>query len=513
MAVVFQKHTRRAPPTSAAFFLFVIGMTLTQLFNLDDTTITWGFDHLQTNGKVEYWNPPSSTTNPHVPTRPIIDRDENLWWRHQVEHISNLRHPHLGARRRQHNHLNGNQDYSLGWVVDPSVERLQRRYDPLRRQDLPDFMCPDKTSSSSDNNDTNNASATLPRIEGEGGYRVLQNVRRGLDDARRTLETKTASSFSSPRILCMVYSVHYGNGDTYTNTNLNAIASTWASHCDGYIAFSNFTDHSVGAIDAVHAGDEEYGNSERKSFLGLASLLLERCLLTVSLLTTVWQKVRAMWTYAFDHYVEEFDYFFMGGDDVYLIVEQLRAFLISSEIQRHLYENNTSAAPPRPLALGMPHLSQGMPVLYGGPGYLLNRAAVKVWGREGADFYLTNKTASHEDYLMGYFLWHQGRLLIPELAVAPDGGYRFGFSAEYTSRFVPSQRRCGQQRCARVARKLGFNVTAQKGSAWQISFHMKEDSLIHAHELKGNEFLTVQKQYTVGQRMLRYHAYLNRWCD
>ena len=38
----------------------------------------------------------------------------------------------------------------------------------------------------------------------------------------------------------------------------------------------------------------------------------------------MWQKSRAIWKYINFHYRDDFDWFVLGGDDVFLIVENLR---------------------------------------------------------------------------------------------------------------------------------------------------------------------------------------------
>ena len=38
----------------------------------------------------------------------------------------------------------------------------------------------------------------------------------------------------------------------------------------------------------------------------------------------MWQKSRAIWKYIYFHYRDDFDWFVLGGDDVFLIVENLR---------------------------------------------------------------------------------------------------------------------------------------------------------------------------------------------
>lgn len=38
----------------------------------------------------------------------------------------------------------------------------------------------------------------------------------------------------------------------------------------------------------------------------------------------MWQKSRAIWKYVDMHYKNDFDWFVLGGDDIFLIVENLR---------------------------------------------------------------------------------------------------------------------------------------------------------------------------------------------
>ena len=44
-------------------------------------------------------------------------------------------------------------------------------------------------------------------------------------------------------------------------------------------------------------------------------------------------QVRSMWSYIYDNYYEKYDWFHIGGDDLYLIVENLRYYLESEEIR------------------------------------------------------------------------------------------------------------------------------------------------------------------------------------
>ena len=121
--------------------------------------------------------------------------------------------------------------------------------------------------------------------------------------------------------------------------------------CDGFMVASNETVPSLNIVNIQHWGEENYNG--------------------------VWQKLRSIWAYIYSAYAEDYDFFYLGGDDYYLIVENLRSFLASEEM--------VSAAGgegwPSPLYLGRRVLDRHdlHEVLnHGGPGYVLNRAALKL---------------------------------------------------------------------------------------------------------------------------------------
>mmetsp|Transcript_32204 Transcript_32204/g.70790 ORF Transcript_32204/g.70790 Transcript_32204/m.70790 type:complete len:428 (-) Transcript_32204:149-1432(-) len=182
-----------------------------------------------------------------------------------------------------------------------------------------------------------------------------------------------------PRILCMVYTTHL-----YHSSLLNAIVSTWAKDCDGFLAASNFTDPSLGSIDLIHQGPEEYGN--------------------------MWQKVRSMWAYVYDHYIDEYDFFHICGDDAYILVDNLRKYLASKQI-KHLLNGGTDGFPVyhrkakvdrkspvlRPLFLGTPLPYRGSFYPAGGSGYTLNQAALRLFVERALGSHLVDNIDSRED--------------------------------------------------------------------------------------------------------------------
>eukprot|EP00547_Thalassionema_nitzschioides_P000247 CAMPEP_0194216232 /NCGR_PEP_ID=MMETSP0156-20130528/18582_1 /TAXON_ID=33649 /ORGANISM="Thalassionema nitzschioides, Strain L26-B" /LENGTH=394 /DNA_ID=CAMNT_0038944951 /DNA_START=115 /DNA_END=1296 /DNA_ORIENTATION=- len=165
---------------------------------------------------------------------------------------------------------------------------------------------------------------------------------------------REAETGNKPRakLFCMVYTIQKNHD------KIPDIRETWGNKCDGFMVASDKTDKSLGTVNIPHEGPEEYNN--------------------------IWQKVRSMWSYVYDNYYEDYDWFHIGGDDLYLIVENLRLYLESDEIQ--LAANDGKSLPngdeveQLPLFLGRRFAEQGNHERIfnsGGSGYTMNKAALK----------------------------------------------------------------------------------------------------------------------------------------
>ncbi len=293
----------------------------------------------------------------------------------------------------------------------------------------------------------------------------------------------------------MVYTVDLPE----SRANLKAQVETWASKCDGFWAASNITDHSLGSIDLLHKGPEEYGN--------------------------MWQKIRSMWAYAYDHYLDEYDYFHIAGDDVYIAVENLRAFLdgpyvnqlengyldeISSDPQ-YIKEakkwldggdyRNQYGISSRPLYFGNPCFWKNKVWPCGGPGYTMNRAALEVFGKLKLQSCNADFSDSREDLFMGscfeqigikishVFDHDSGSRFLENLSRKPGapvnkGGMNFGTGSE------------------KIAEKYNLiPKTFLDGiSEEAISFHLKISKLDHSPG-------------TIAELIYRYHALLYNLCS
>lgn len=151
--------------------------------------------------------------------------------------------------------------------------------------------------------------------------------------------------------------------------------------CDGFMVASNRTDVSIGTVNIQHEGPEEYNN--------------------------IWQKVRSMWSYVYDHYYEKYDWFHIGGDDLYLIVENLRNYVESEEIKTAanggIYLPAGTETEQVPLFLGRRFAYQGdMDEIFnsGGSGYTMNKAALKLLVVDGFVNYFQHLKTFSEDTMV-----------------------------------------------------------------------------------------------------------------
>jgi hypothetical protein len=139
-----------------------------------------------------------------------------------------------------------------------------------------------------------------------------------------------------------------------------AIRSTWGRKCDGLLFASTVTNHSTLHVQLKHDSKSEGG------YRGL------------------WQRTRALIAYLYYHQQQDYDYFHICGDDTFVIVENLRAFLSTSSVA-----NETKSG--RPVFAGFwTHWGKddrpkyrsdttGFYYLGGGAGYTLNVKALQLY--------------------------------------------------------------------------------------------------------------------------------------
>lgn len=174
------------------------------------------------------------------------------------------------------------------------------------------------------------------------------------------------------KIFCLVYTIEK------FHDRIPYIRETWGPKCDGFMVGSTKTDVALGTVEIPHEGEEAYEN--------------------------IWQKVRSMWSYIYDNYYDKYDWFHIGGDDIYLIVENFRLYLESEEIQTAqnggIYLPDGNETMQTPLFLGRRFAYQGdMNDIFisGGSGYTMNKAALKLLVTEGLENYFPHAHTFSED--------------------------------------------------------------------------------------------------------------------
>jgi len=190
-------------------------------------------------------------------------------------------------------------------------------------------------------------------FERDAGFQLLQKIR--IDNAT------VASSKPPLRLFCGMYTY------SHNRDNARAAALTWGHKCDGFLAFSTETIPSLGQLNLTHRGEESYMN--------------------------MWQKTRSIWAYIHAHYLKDYDFFHLGGDDLFVVVENLRRFLVSV---------NEKAEPGEPLFLGQwtPKGNPPTPQIAGGPGYTLNKAALEKFVADALPNCEVETHAPNEDKLI-----------------------------------------------------------------------------------------------------------------
>jgi hypothetical protein len=290
---------------------------------------------------------------------------KKIRWNHSIVRD----HPHAGAR-----------DENVTWPYVPDVKALRRKVlQYIQEQSMePNHYLPLEPTSS--------ACKNPPGVgfEGPNGYKALReyveldgpdplpeeeapvnewksSTRRGhLQRYKHGPPPVSRTEVNPPRILCGL-KTHVGKHDKVAD-----VADTWGWRCDGFFAASSKTDRDIGA-DLLHEGPEEY--------------------------TNLWQKVRSMAAFMYDYYLDDYDYFLFADDDTFIIMENLRNYLLS-------LESATGGRNSRPLYIGSPFSLHEAQYNTGGPGYLLNRDALRRLVEDGLPYYFASDFGG-EDVLMG----------------------------------------------------------------------------------------------------------------
>ncbi|XP_070000802.1 glycoprotein-N-acetylgalactosamine 3-beta-galactosyltransferase 1 isoform X2 [Penaeus vannamei] len=153
------------------------------------------------------------------------------------------------------------------------------------------------------------------------------------------------------------------------------VKATWGRRCNKLIFISSKNNESLGAIDV---GVEEGRNM-------------------------LWGKTKAAYKYAYDHHLQEYDWFLKADDDTYIIVENLRYMLSSYDPNYPIYFGSRFK----------PFTKQGY--MSGGGGYVLSREATRKFVEEALTDEKKCKSSPHgaEDAEIGTRLLFRHRHILP----------------------------------------------------------------------------------------------------
>ena len=149
-------------------------------------------------------------------------------------------------------------------------------------------------------------------IEELEGYYSLERIRqymagRGHTGRKYENQDKNESDEEEERpktkLMCAVYTYEGGINQT------NAIWETWGKRCDGFLFASSSSNLTTGHTHMPNFADNQHAYNG------------------------VFQKVRSMMAYLYDNFLDDYDFFHFLGDDVYLLVDNLKDFLASPEVQ------------------------------------------------------------------------------------------------------------------------------------------------------------------------------------
>lgn len=190
--------------------------------------------------------------------------------------------------------------------------------------------------------------------------------------------------YKKVRVLCWVMT-----GPNNLETKARHVKNTWTRHCNIVVFMSSVEDPDFPTVGL--------GTKEGRDQL-------------------YWKTIRAF-HYAYEHHIDEADWFLKADDDTYVIVDNLRWVLA----------NHT---PDEPIYFGRrfkPYTKQGY--MSGGAGYILSKEALRRFV-EGFKTQVCSHTTSVEDLAMGQCMEKVGVLA---------GDSRDGLQRETFHPFVPEQ--------------------------------------------------------------------------
>lgn len=166
------------------------------------------------------------------------------------------------------------------------------------------------------------------------------------------------------RVLCCVYT-HEG-----AIPQTESIRQTWGRKCDGILFASTITDPAFQKHPAPPFKETADVTNSSLHFR------LHHDSKWEGQYKGLWQRIRSLYAYIYMHYLNDYDYFHICGDDTFVIVENLRAYLTTPPVANLTLHG-------KPFWGGFwTHWDDKFSDFYylgGGPGYTLNSRAIQIF--------------------------------------------------------------------------------------------------------------------------------------
>ncbi|KAL7549258.1 hypothetical protein ACHAWF_012522 [Thalassiosira exigua] len=238
---------------------------------------------------------------------------------------------------------------------------------------LPEELCEDIGVSGGKGGDINKRCVHESMISSKGELKST-TVTISPSNHYEAKKGKNEIEVPAPKLMCLVY--------TMANAHANRIRTmrdTWAGGCDGFLAFSTESDPRLPAISLKHDGPEEY--------------------------TNMWQKIRSIWNFVGTHYLNDYDWFFIGGDDLFVLPHNLKMYLAS------LTHKDGSDPKTKEYFVGRRFNSGGNDYFNsGGAGYALSQETLRKYMtvKDDARHCFAKTHTSMEDVMIARCLRHLG---------------------------------------------------------------------------------------------------------
>jgi glycoprotein-N-acetylgalactosamine 3-beta-galactosyltransferase len=210
----------------------------------------------------------------------------------------------------------------------------------------------------------------------------------------------------------------------------------------------------------------------------------------------MWQKVRSTWAYVHENYLEKYDWFFISGDDTFVIAENLRHAAAQYPVDKTpIYLGSPAVYPPHPHWL----------CCSGGAGYTLNRAALRIlYSKLTWTGCHPHDITSEEDRLIGTNCFRN--IITCTASVDEIGEDRFhSLNTDFHAKWTLGVPAPWQPVTMRKYHHVTVKTEMESVSETRVTFHLNEAK-------NDGSYLTRSQSTSAVEGMRRYHAIVHGLC-